>query len=117
MTATIITDAINAIDWVKEAGRRMAEATDRVTQLEDERAPIKAQAIRRLMLLTNESTGKAHSASSAEAVVELDAEYAGYRKQQRAAEVERHRSEAAYAAAKLGARLQVALVEAAGGGV
>jgi len=92
---------------IEDAAREMAIAQDRATRLEDERAPLKAAAIKRLMSQTNDLTGKLHSASSAEAVVELDAEYADYRGMQRDAEVERHRTIAAYEIAKLTARLAV----------
>lgn len=92
---------------IEDAAREMAIAQERVTRFEDERAPKKAEAIKRLMQQTNDLTGKLHSASSAEAVVELDAEYAEYRAMQRDAEVERHRTIAAYEIAKLTAQLAV----------
>jgi hypothetical protein len=92
---------------IEDAAREMAIAQDRVTRFEDERAPLKAAAIKRLMSQTNDLTGKLHSASSAEAVVELDADYAAYRAMQRDAEVERHRTVAAYEIAKITARLAV----------
>jgi hypothetical protein len=91
------------------AGEDLAHAIERVMQLEDGRSLVKAEAIRRMVGTENPLNGKPHSASSAEAIVESDAEYASYRKQQRDAEVEKHRAYAAYEAAKLGARLAVEL--------
>lgn len=99
--------ASDRIASIEDAAREMAIAQERVTRFEDERAPKKAEAIKRLMQQTNDLTGKLHSASSAEAVVELDAEYAEYRNMQREAEIDRHRTIAAYEAAKLTARLAI----------
>jgi hypothetical protein len=56
--------------------------------LEDQRALVKRDAIKRLMQTTNELTGKPHSASSAETVVEGDEEYALHRAAQRVAAIE-----------------------------
>jgi hypothetical protein len=106
--------ARESIAVITDAGERAATAHDRVTRLEDDRAKYKAEAIQRLMQTQNPLTGKLHSASSAEAVVETDELYASYRMMQREAEVERWRSLAAFSAAKLIARLNVALVEAQG---
>jgi hypothetical protein len=69
---------INAVD-------RLADAVEHELRLEDGRAAAKQEAISRLMQGPNPLTGKAHSASSAEAVVETDAQYAAYREQQYAA--------------------------------
>jgi hypothetical protein len=100
------------IAQVQATGDELAAAIERVMQLEDGRALVKAEAIRRMVGTENPLNGKPHSASSAEAIVESDAEYAGYRKQQRDAEVEKHRAYAAYEAARLSARLAVELCAA-----
>lgn len=106
-------NAADQIDDVEAAGERLAQAVARVQELEDERAIVKSQAVRRLMLTNNEDTGKQHSASSAEKIVEVDGEYAAHRKLQRDAEVEKQRAYAQYEAAKLRAKLAVVLVEVA----
>lgn len=101
--------ARRAIAQVTAAGERLAQAAARVQELEDARPMIKSAAIRRLMTTTNEETQKPHSASSAEKIVESDAEYFAHRQLQRDAEVEKHRAYAAYEAARLDARLAVDL--------
>lgn len=101
-----------AIDDVLAAAEVYAQAVVRIMELEDGRASEKSMAIRRLMQTTNDETGKQHSASSAEKIVELDSEYAAYRKQQRDAEVDRWRADGALFAAKQHARLAVASVRA-----
>lgn len=60
----------------------------------------------------NEETGKPHSATSAEKVVEHDEEYRAYRKAERDAEVERLRSLTAFEAAKRSADLELAVYQA-----
>lgn len=65
-------------DAVRLAARQLAEAREREMQVEHERPIKKMAAIARLMQFPNELTGKAHSYSSAEAVVESDTEYAAY---------------------------------------
>lgn len=52
-------------------------------KLEDERHIVKMRVIARIMASDNPLTGKPHSASSAEAVVNLDAEYGDYLARQR----------------------------------
>lgn len=95
------------------AGDRLAVALKRVQELEDERPLVKSAAVRRLMGTENAETGKGHSASSAEKIVESDGEYAAHRKRQWEAEVEKQQAYAEYEAAKLTARLAVAVVEVA----
>jgi len=98
-----------AIRAVIDTGERVAQAMLHVATLEDGRALAKADAIRRLMEQPNAETGKMHSASSAEKIVESDAEYAAYRARQREVEVEKHRAWAAYEAAKLNAQLVIGM--------
>jgi hypothetical protein len=100
-----------SIEWIESAGERCAHAHRVVQELEDARASVKAAAIQRLMQTLNPLTNKQHSASSAEAVVETDAQYAAHGTEQASAEVERWRSLAAYESSKISARLNVALVE------
>ena len=109
---TYATQAESSIGQIEEAAERVGMAVDAVLDLEERRPLVKSQAIRRLMGTENPETQKAHSASSAEKVVELDADYAAHREQQRAAEVEKIRAWAALDAAKLRAQLHVHLVGA-----
>lgn len=101
--------AIGAIGLVQHAAKQCADAHATVMILADQRPLFKAAAIRRLMQTTNEETGKPHSASSAEKVVELDAEFAAHRTREREAEVARWTALGNLEAAKLTARLCVAL--------
>lgn len=87
------------------AGDRLAAATDLEMTLEDTRPAAKQLAVLRIVGTVNPATGKAHSASSAEAVVETDEEYAAYRARQRAAVVERIKARAYYEASIARARL------------
>lgn len=116
MSATFEASPEDRARWsiaeIERAATETAAAHDRVTLLEDARAQLKAEAIQRLMQTTNPLTNKPHSASSAEAVVETDAEYASHRKLQRSAEVDRWLTLGKYESAKLTARLDVTLVEA-----
>lgn len=98
------------INGLYDAADRYADALNYVAQLEDERAKVKEAAILRLMQQPNPLTStpekpKLHSASSAEAVVEQDAEYAAHRAKQRAAEVDKWAALAGFDAARLRARL------------
>lgn len=66
--------ATEAIDAVEAAGAALAQALCEEQTAEDGRAAAKVAAIRRLMDAgPNALTGKPHSASSAEAIVETDA--------------------------------------------
>lgn len=96
-----------AIRGITDAAERLAQALRTVQELEDGRCIEKSGAIRRLMQTENPETNKQHSASSAEKVVETDAEYAAYRRRQADAEVEKQRAYGAYEAAKLAARLEI----------
>ena len=86
------------------AAARCASAHNRVAELEDERALVKPEAIKRIM-----AHGLATSNSAAEKIVEQDPFYAEHRSKQRNAETERWASLAAWEAAKLAARLDVSL--------
>jgi hypothetical protein len=101
--------AREALRAIVTAGERMAQAHAAVQDLADGRAAEKSFAIRRLMSTTNEETGKPHSATSAEKVVEHDEEYRAYRRAERDAEVERLRSLAAFETAKRSADLELEL--------
>jgi uncharacterized protein YajQ (UPF0234 family) len=92
--------ANQAIEAIEQAAERLALATKTEMELEDFRPILKSQAIRRLMATENPETGKPHSASSAEKVVEVDAEYAAHRRDQYNAVVETIRARGEYEAAK-----------------
>ena len=84
------------------AGNVLAQATANEMALEAGRALEKAAAIRRLMDgEPNALTGRAHSVSSAEAIVEADAQYSAYLAQQREAVVAKITAQAAYDSAVL----------------
>lgn len=82
------------------AAARCGAAHARVQELEDARALIKPQAIKRLM-----EAGEATSVTAAEKIVEKDPEYAAHRARQREAEIERWAALGEFEAAKLQARL------------
>lgn len=99
-----------AIAHVEIAGAAYATATAHETSLEDNRHVAKLDAMLRVMQTsTNALTGKPHSASSAEAVVEMDHEYAAYRANQRDAVRETIKARAAFYAAQYSAQLIVGL--------
>lgn len=95
-----------AIARIEAAAERLAAAHRAIQELEDGRPAEKSAAIRRLMQTENTETGKPHSASSAEKIVETDAEYAAYRRRQADAEVEKHRAIGAFEVAKTSARIE-----------
>jgi hypothetical protein len=95
------------IDRIRNAAADLMEAVTHEAQLEDQRAMKKFDAIRRLMQTTNELTGKPHSASSAEAIVESDPEYAKHREWQRLATANTIRARAVLKAAEFRAELAV----------
>lgn len=90
---------------IVHAGRQLAEATVRELALEAGRPAQKSAAIRRLMQQENPETGKPHSASSAEKVVETDADYAAYLAAGREAVAVKITARAAYDAAVCAGRL------------
>lgn len=58
-----------------DAAQRYRECVSMEMLLEDTRPLVKYEAVSRIMGTPNTLTGKPHSASSAEAIVETDAEY------------------------------------------
>lgn len=104
-------DALAIEQGIINAGDRLAEAKAHELRLEDERPVAKVAAIARLMQGVNPLTGKPHSASSAEAVVETDPEYAAYRTAQRAATVATIKAKVYYAVALTRARMASDAVE------
>ncbi|HET8771591.1 MAG TPA: hypothetical protein VFM71_11465 [Gemmatimonadaceae bacterium] len=99
------------LEAVSKAGDALANAVRHEMALEDGRCVVKVRAIQRIMQGENPLTGKMHSASSAEAVVETDAEYAQYRDEQRTATVMKIRAQVAYECAKTRARMAVSASE------
>lgn len=93
---------------LENAAMRVAFAMTTIEALEDDRALIKPQAIKRLM-----ESGAASSATAAEKIVEQDFDYNQHRAKQREAEREKWGALAAWEAAKLSAALDVALVTTA----
>lgn len=81
------------------AGHAYASAVAREMEVEDLRPLAKHDAIKRIMATTNELTGKPHSASSAEAIVESDADYKSYLSIKRETVAEKIRARATYDAA------------------
>lgn len=112
VTETMLHEASVAMESLEQAARRCANAHNRVAELEDERALIKAQCIKAMIGTPNPlSDGKAHSASSAEKIVEEHPRYQAHRQEQRDAEVERWMSLGNWEAAKLRARLAGAIID------
>lgn len=105
-------EAQTAIDRVREAGRALGEARADEMRLEDMRPLVKRAAVLRIMQTPNDLTGKPHSASSAEAIVESDAVYMQHREHQRAQVIEVQTKWAEYEAARLEASLAVELAGA-----
>ena len=106
-------DAIDrAIGMVLDAAELYAKARAAEMELEDNRPAHKQVAILRIIKSgPNPLTGKPHSASSAEAVVETDAGYAAYRKLQREAVITAITAGGNYEAAKFRARFLTATAE------
>lgn len=98
------------IAQVEALAQRHAALTHRESELEAERPLAKLEAIRRVMVMQNGLTGKAHSYSSAEAQVETDAEYSAYLKVQRNVVLEKGLTWANLEAARLRARLGIAVL-------
>ena len=98
------------MDYAKhivDAGDVLATAVKEEMTLEDLRANQKFAAIERIMKSgDNPLTGKPHSASSAEAIVNLDPEYSAYLAQLRDSVARKIRAKAQYDAAVAAARLQ-----------
>lgn len=82
---TSMADLDAAFAAYEQASTVYAQARETEAQIEDERPLVKHDAMLRLLQLENPLTKKPHSASSAEAAVEQDAEYSGYLAARRAA--------------------------------
>lgn len=92
---------------VYETAEKYAAAVKHEMELEDNRAAVKMAAIDRIMKAgDNPMTGKPHSFSSAEALVNTDRDYADYLSKQRDAVVNRIISKAKYEAALIEGRLR-----------
>ncbi len=98
------------MDYAKhiiDAGDILANAVKEEMTFEDNRHAVKFAAVERIMASgDNPLTGKPHSASSAEAIVNLDPEYSGYLTQIRDAVARKIRARAQYDAAVAAARLK-----------
>lgn len=91
---------------INNAARELAEATVAEMALEDSRITAKVAAIDRIMSAgDNTFTGKPHSFSSAEAIVNTDETYQSYLERQRNAVRDRILARGAYDAAVAAARL------------
>lgn len=102
-TATFNTKLVLA---AHEAAQNYANAVRNEMELEDNRVNVKMAAIKRIIDAgDNALTGKPHSFSSAEAVVNADKEYAQYLEKLRNAAVERILAKAAYEVALLEGKL------------
>ena len=94
------------IDDIHRASVRLADSIEAEQSLEDARINIKLAAIERIMARgDNQLTGKPHSFSSAEAVVNTDDEYQEYLERQRNAVRNRIIAKGVYDAAVAAARL------------
>lgn len=95
------------VDAIAAAAMDLATAVANEQALEDARANVKLAAIERIMKAGDNSlTGKPHSFSSAEAVVNTDSEYQAYLERQRDAVRARIIARGAYDAATAAARLE-----------
>ena len=95
-------DKVDAlIVGVEEASLALGLAHAQEQRLADLKPLVKREAILRLMQTTNELTGKQHSASSAEAVVELDPEFMTHRQAQSDSVISRFVADGHYWAARL----------------
>ena len=106
MTATTVAQSIQR---VRDAARALGEARAYEQALEDERPLVKRDAIRALLQTANDLTGKPHSASSAETVVESHEPYAAHRRRQAEAVLAAQVAWGEFKAAELEATLAVAL--------
>ena len=91
---------------IESAALRLADAVEAEQALEDNRINVKLAAIDRIMSAgDNPLTGKPHSFSSAEAVVNTDSEYQSYLERQRQAVRARILAKGGYEAAVANARI------------
>lgn len=95
------------IGTVEQTAADLGTARNHEQQLADRKPVEKAAAIRRIMATENPETGKPHSATSAEKVVETDDTYRGFLAQCRTATLETQLAWGRYEAAKLRAQLAV----------
>lgn len=102
-----------AITGVRKSAQILGMAMQKQQLLEDSRCIEKRNAIQRIMQSENPLTGKQHSASSAEAVVETDDLYRKYRTVQSDAVLEVQTAWGEFYAARLEAELEVALIREA----
>lgn len=94
------------VNNIETAALRLADAVTAEQAIEDARINIKMAAVGRIMKSgDNPLTGKAHSFSSAEALVNTDDEYQQYLERQRNAVRDRIIAKGAYDAAVAAARL------------
>lgn len=99
--------ANEVVDAIEQAALRLADAVMAESTLEDNRHNVKMFAVERIMRSgDNPLTGKPHSFSSAEAVVNSDPEYAAYLERVRNAVRARILARGGYDAALAAARLQ-----------
>jgi hypothetical protein len=102
-----MTTTATLISTIEQAAARLADAVVAETALEDARITAKLAAIDRIMAAgDNTFTGKPHSFSSAEAIVNTDDDYQTYLERQRNAMRDRIIALGAYDAAIAAARLQ-----------
>lgn len=107
--------AADCISAYVDAGQEHATLCGREMELEADRAGKKLDAIRRIMATENLLTGRSHSASSAEAVVETDLQYRAYLSLQSEVVVLKNHAFTLARAADLRAQLAVARFRAEGG--
>lgn len=103
-----MTKAENLVSDIETAATQLAEAVTAEQALEDNRINVKLAAIERIMAAgDNQFTGKPHSFSSAEGVVNTDSAYQEYLERQRNAVrariLAKGHYDAAVAASRLGA--------------
>jgi hypothetical protein len=90
---------------IVQAGSALAAAVVAEMELEARKPSEKSDAVRRLIGSENPETGKAHSASSAEKIVETDRDYADFLATMRDAVAAKIVARAAYDAAVCAGRL------------
>ncbi|NDD53747.1 hypothetical protein EBZ39_07695 [bacterium] len=102
----MITSVNTFVHNIEQATQTLADAVADEQALEDNRINAKLAAIDRIMSAgDNQFTGKPHSFSSAEALVNTDAEYQSYLERQRQVVRRRILAKGAYEAAVAAARL------------
>lgn len=102
--------AEDAIEAYEANGEMFADLAGEEMDREGQRAIEKDAAIRRIMETDNPLTQKPHSASSAEKIVEADAEYAAFLKDSRMVVVDKNHAFTKMQAAKLRAEMAIALL-------